>query len=99
MTTEDVVGRLDGRAPCSGCQRAYHATFHPPSNHDECDDCGAKLVRREEDRPEAVRNRLDVYRAQTTPVLDHYRAAGKLVEIDGGQAIDAVQEALIAAVE
>lgn len=99
VPTEELVRRLAGRATCSGCQRAYHDTFHPPHNADECDDCGAKLVRREDDRPEAVRNRLDVYRTQTTPVLDHYRAAGKLVEIDGGRAIDAVQEELIAAVE
>lgn len=98
VSREELVRRLAGRGTCPECQRAYHDTFHPPQNADECDDCGAKLVRREDDRPEAVRYRLEVYGTQTTPVLDHYRAAGKLVEVNGEQPIDAVQKDLIAAV-
>ena len=98
VSREELVRRLAGRATCPECQRAYHDTFHPPQKGDKCDDCDAELVRREDDRPEAVLNRLDVYGKQTTPVLDHYRAVGKLVEVNGEQSIDAVQEDLIAAV-
>ena len=89
---------LSDTVQCPNCQRVYHDTFQPPQKADECDDCGTTLVRREDDRPDAVRNRLEVYERQTTPVLEHYRDAGKLVEIDGEQAIDAVQNELSAAV-
>ena len=80
------------------CWGKGHDTFNKPQNADKCDDCGSDLVRREDDKPEAVRNRLKVYATQTTPVLDHYREAGNLVEVDGEQSIYAVQEDLAAAV-
>lgn len=98
VSEDELVRRLAGRATCPDCQRAYHDTFQPPHSADECDDCGTKLIRREDDRPDAVRNRLEVYGRQTTPVLDHYRDAGKLVQVDGEQSVDAVQEDLAAAV-
>lgn len=98
VSEEELIRRLAGRATCPDCQRAYHNTFNKPQNTDKCDDCGSDLIRREDDRPEAVRNRLKVYATQTTPVLDHYRKAGNLVEVDGEQSIDTVQEDLAAAV-
>ena len=98
VSEEELVRRLAGRATCPDCQRAYHDTFNKPHITDKCDDCGTDLIRREDDKPEAVRNRLKVYAAQTTPVLDHYRKAGNLVEVDGEQSIDAVQADLAAAV-
>ncbi|MDP6822761.1 MAG: adenylate kinase [Dehalococcoidia bacterium] len=98
VSEEELVRRLAGRSTCPDCQRAYHDTFNPPHRADECDDCGTSLIRREDDKADAVRNRLKVYGTQTTPVLDHYRTAGKLVEVDGEQAIDAVQEDLAVAV-
>jgi adenylate kinase len=98
VSEEELVRRLAGRATCPDCQRAYHDTYNKPQKADKCDDCGSDLIRREDDRPDAVRNRLKVYATQTTPVLDHYRKAGNLVEIDGEQSIDAVQEDLAAAV-
>ncbi len=98
VSEEELVRRLAGRATCPDCQRAYHDTFNKPQNPDKCDDCGTDLIRREDDKPEAVRNRLKVYATQTTPVLDHYRKAGNLVEVDGEQSIDAVQSDLAAAV-
>ena len=98
VSEEELVRRLAGRTTCPDCQWAYHDTFNKPQNADKCDDCGSDLVRREDDKPETVRNRLKVYATQTTPVLDHYREAGNLVEVDGEQSIDAVQEDLAAAV-
>ena len=99
VSEEELIRRLAGRSTCPDCQRAYHDTFNPSATADGCDDCDTTLLRREDDRPEAVRNRLVVYETQTTPVLDHYRTAGKLVSVDGEQSIDAVQTALAAAVE
>ena len=98
VSEEELVRRLAGRATCPNCQRPYHDTFNKPQNTDRCDDCGSDLVRREDDKPEAVRNRLKVYATQTTPVLDHYQKGGNLVEVDGEQSIDAVQEDLAAAI-
>ena len=98
VSDEELVRRLAGRSTCPNCQRAYHDIFNKPQNADKCDDCGSDLIRREDDRPEAVRNRLKVYATQTTPVLDHYRKAGNLVEVDGEQSIDAVQKDLAAAI-
>ncbi|MFP6679709.1 MAG: adenylate kinase [Dehalococcoidia bacterium] len=99
VSEEELVRRLAGRSTCPSCQRAYHDVFNPPQRSEICDDCDEKLIRREDDRPEAVRNRLKVYETQTIPVLDHYRHAGKLVEVDGEQSIDAVQSDLTNAVE
>lgn len=99
VSEEELVRRLAGRSTCPNCQRAYHDSFNPPQRLDICDDCDEKLIRREDDRPEAVRNRLKVYETQTIPVLDHYRHAGKLVEVDGEQSINAVQSDLTNAVE
>ena len=99
VSEEELVRRLAGRSTCPSCQRAYHDAFNPPQRSDICDDCDEKLIRREDDRPEAVRNRLKVYETQTIPVLDHYRHAGKLVEVNGEQSIDAVQSDLTNAVE
>ena len=98
VSEEELVRRLAGRATCPNCQRPYHDTFNKPQNTDRCDDCGSDLVRREDDKPEAVRNRLKVYATQTTPVLDHYQKGGNLVEVDGEQSIEAVQEDLAAAI-
>ncbi|MCX8250450.1 MAG: adenylate kinase [Dehalococcoidia bacterium] len=97
VSEEELVRRLAGRATCPNCQRPYHDAFNKPRNADKCDDCGSDLVRREDDKPEAVLNRLRVYATQTTPVLDHYQKIGTLVEVDGEQSIDGVQEDLAAA--
>lgn len=98
VSEEELVRRLAGRSTCPGCQRAYHDTFNPPKSAEECDGCGTKLIEREDDKPEAVRNRLKVYGTQTTPVLEYYKSAGILVEVDGEQSIVAVQTDLAAAV-
>jgi len=98
VSENELVRRLAGRATCPDCQRPYHDAFNKPQNTDKCDDCDTDLVRRDDDKPEAVRNRLKVYATQTTPVLDHYQEVGNLVEVDGEQSINAVQEDLAAAV-
>jgi adenylate kinase len=80
---DEIVARLGGRRSCPQCHKLYHVTFDPPRRTENCDDCNAILVSREDDREVTVRERLAVYAEQTEPLLDFYRNLGLLVEIDG----------------
>jgi adenylate kinase len=80
---EEAVRRLSGRRVCDGCGSMAHVAFDPPARPDVCDRCGGHLLQRDDDREETVRRRMDVYARETAPVLDHYRTAGLLREIDG----------------
>ena len=96
--TEEIVKRLSGRTTCTGCQTPYNLNTAPPKKAGVCDNCGGKLVQREDDKPEAVRNRLKVYEQNTAPVLDYYRKAGRVREIDATGTMDQVHARLAAAV-
>jgi adenylate kinase len=96
---DDLLGRLSGRWNCRQCSSVYHERFQPPRQAGRCDQCGGELYQRDDDRPETVRRRLEVYFQQTAPLIDYYRAKGKLVEIDGGKSVDEVAKGLLAAVE
>jgi adenylate kinase len=90
--------RLAGRWLCRKCGRSYHETFAPYGG-EACEAGGTcELYQREDDRPEAVANRLDTYDAQTAPLIDYYRDRGLLVEIDGDRTPDAVTAQIDAAV-
>ncbi len=91
---EEVVRRLSGRRICRVCQAAYHVEFNPPTRPGLCDKCGGELYQREDDRPEVVRRRLEVYHRQTTPVMEYYRQAGVLRQIDGTGPIEEVAKRL-----
>ena len=91
---EELVRRLSNRLVCRGCQAAYHTEFSPPAEPGKCDACDGELYQREDDRPEAVRTRFKVYLEQTEPLVGFYRAAGKLVEIDGRGSIKEVERRL-----
>lgn len=80
---EELVERLTGRRLCRECARPYHVAFKPPETPDVCDECGGELYQRSDDTEETVRNRLDVYRRQTEPLVDYYRTQGVLAEIEG----------------
>ena len=87
MVPEDeLVRRLSNRYICRGCSRPYTVG----SVGAPCAVCGGELYQREDDMPEAVRNRLQVYAAQTYPLIDYYKGKGKLVEVNGLQDVDAV---------
>lgn len=75
-----LLARITGRRVCPECGAAYHVSA---KKDDACDACGAKLVQRDDDKPETVKKRLQVYLRQTAPLIDYYKAAGKLVEVDG----------------
>jgi len=91
---EVVVERFAGRrmAPKSG--RTYHVRFNPPKVAGICDDSQEVLVQREDDKEDVVRHRLEVYREQTTPVLEYYRKQGRLETVDGMQPVEQVYEAI-----
>jgi adenylate kinase len=80
---EEAVRRLAGRRVCEKCGAMFHTAFDAPARADRCDRCGGRLAQRDDDREETIRHRMDVYGRETAPVLDHYRAAGLLREIDG----------------
>ena len=92
-----LVDRLGGRW-MSASGRVYHALYNPPKVKWFDDVDGSPLYQREDDKPETVQRRIDVYYAQTSPLIDHYKAAGILVEIDGTQEIDLVTADILKAV-
>ncbi|GAB3417860.1 adenylate kinase [Haloparvum alkalitolerans] len=81
---EDVlVDRLTGRRVCDECGANYHVDFQPPEEPGVCDECGGDLIQREDDQEDTARERLEVYRENTEPVIEHFRDEGVLVEVDG----------------
>jgi adenylate kinase len=94
----ELLSRLSGRWNCRQCGSVYHQRFQPPRQAGRCDQCGGELYQREDDKPETARRRLEVYSQQTAPLIDYYRARGKLVEVDGDKPVEEVAEGLLAAV-
>ena len=98
VSGEDLIKRLGGRLICRSCQTPYHREFSPPKEDSRCDRCGGELYQRADDTPEAVSKRIRVYGAETAPLVEYYRRAGKLEEIDAEGTIEQVGKALGAAV-
>lgn len=96
---EELVVRAVGRRICPECAAVYHVEFNPPREDGVCDMCGSALIQRDDDKEETVRNRLKVYMDQTAPLIEHFRAKGNLVDIDGSAGIDGVFEQMVRAVE
>ena len=92
---ETVVERLSGRRTCPSCGAVYHIKFNPPKRDEVCDRCGTSLIQREDDREEVVRNRLRVYREQTSPLIDYYRRKDILVSLDASKDIEQVYADLL----
>ncbi|HJC48010.1 MAG TPA: adenylate kinase [Candidatus Lachnoclostridium pullistercoris] len=91
-----IVSRMGGRRACVNCGATYHVEFNPPKKEGVCDVCGEKLILRDDDKPETVQNRLTVYHEQTQPLIDYYKKAGVLAEVDGTQDMDKVFEDITA---
>jgi adenylate kinase len=98
VSQEELMRRLTGRLICRQCQTPYHKDFSPPKAAGICDKCGGELYQRDDDKPEAVKKRIQVYVEQTEPLVKYYRKAGKLKEIDGKGSIEDVGKLLVAAV-
>lgn len=80
---ENIVKRMGGRRACVNCGATYHIEHVPPKAEGICDKCGEKLILRDDDKPETVKNRLKVYHDQTQPLIDFYTAKGVLRTVDG----------------
>ena len=80
---ENIIKRMGGRRACLSCGATYHIEHIPPKTEGICDTCGKELVLRDDDKPETVKNRLDVYHKQTQPLIDFYSAKGVLKTVDG----------------
>lgn len=87
---ENIINRMSGRRACVGCGATYHVVFNPTKVEGKCDVCGESLILRDDDKPETVKKRLDVYHTQTQPLIDFYSARKVLVEVDGTQSMDKV---------
>ncbi|AEG15036.1 Adenylate kinase [Desulfofundulus kuznetsovii DSM 6115] len=93
---DKLMARLTGRRVCRGCGASYHILFNPPRVEGKCNSCGGELYQRSDDNEEAVSNRLDVYEAQTQPLIDYYAGKGLLKNINGDQEIKKVLEDILA---
>lgn len=96
---EILINRLTARWICPACGTVYNLLSNPPKVAGKCDKDGAELGQRNDDKPETVKNRLSVYHTQTAPLIDFYRQARLLNEIDGEQSIEQVQKAVITLVQ
>ena len=97
VSEEELLRRLSGRWICRDCQMPYHATDSLPKVWGKCDNCGGELYQRSDDTVERIKKRLQVYFAQTVPLIDYYAQAGKLVEIDGEGSVDEVGRRIVVA--
>lgn len=87
---ENIVTRMSGRRACLACGCTYHIVYNAPAKEDICDVCGAKLVLRDDDKPETVQKRLTVYHDQTQPLIEFYAKEGVLKQVDGTQDLEKV---------
>jgi adenylate kinase len=86
---ELILKRLTGRRVCRKCQTPFHIYFNRPQKEDVCDKCGGELYQRDDDTEATVKNRLEVYRKQTEPLIDYYDRAGVVMRVDGAQEAEA----------
>jgi len=92
---EVLIERLSGRRICRKCQAPYHILFSPPREAQTCHLCGGELYQRDDDQPETIKARLDVYHKQTAPLIKFYKGANLLHEVDGNIGIDQVTDSLL----
>jgi len=99
VPNEELVERLSGRRLCRVCQTPYHIISSPPKAPEKCDRCGGVLYQRFDDREETVKDRLNVFFAQTVPILDYYEKQGKLIRVNGNLGIQGVAREISSALK
>jgi len=92
---DEVIRRLSGRRTCRGCGKIWHVEFDPTTVDGVCDRCDGQLFQRDDDKPETIAKRLEVYHEQTEPLVDFYSAQGKLVGIDATGPVEDVTDRAI----
>ena len=99
VPNEELVKRLSGRWLCRTCQTPYHIINSPPKTPGKCDKCGGELYQRSDDREETVKERLNIFFAQTVPILDYYEKQNKLIRVNGNLGMQAVSKEIISALK
>ena len=94
VSVSELVNRLAGRCFCASCGATYHIKFAPPKIHNVCNHCESILIQRDDDKPEIVMNRINVYESETAPLINFYQRQSILKEINGEQTIDIVSQNL-----
>lgn len=92
---ENIINRMSGRRACVACGATYHIVHIPTKVEGVCDRCGENLILRDDDKPETVKKRLDVYHEQTQPLIDYYTSKNVLKSVDGTQDMEAVFQAIV----
>jgi adenylate kinase len=98
VSEPELLRRLTGRRVCRACGHTFHLTSSPPTRAGVCDKCGGELYQRADDSEATVRNRLEVYRKQTSPLLDYYRQRNLLTTVSGEGSVEAIRAAIRSAV-
>ena len=93
---QNIIERMGGRRACVSCGATYHLVNIPPKTEGKCDKCGSDLILRDDDKPETVKKRLDVYHEQTQPLIEYYQELGLLREVDGTVRMNEVFDAIAA---
>ncbi|MCD8250070.1 MAG: adenylate kinase [Lachnospiraceae bacterium] len=96
---ENIVKRMGGRRACVGCGATYHLVYAPTKKEGICDVCGGELILRDDDKPETVQKRLDVYHEQTQPLIDYYDKKEILRTVDGSMSMEDVFAAILGILE
>ena len=96
---ENIVNRMGGRRACLKCGATYHVVYAPTKVENVCDTCQGELVLRDDDKPETVQKRLQVYHEQTQPLIEYYTEKNVLVEVDGTKDIDDVFSSIVKILE
>lgn len=92
---ENIINRMSGRRACLGCGTTFHIKYIAPKAEGICDCCGKELILRDDDQPETVKKRLDVYHEQTRPLMDYYTNKGVLKTVDGTVDMQDVFQAIV----
>src|SRR5512143_4085588 len=95
----ELVKRLSGRRMCRGCNAGYHVMFKAPKVADKCDKCGGELYQRDDDKEEAIKNRLVVYQSSTAPLIAYYTGKGLLRAVDGVGSMGDILKRMVTALE
>jgi adenylate kinase len=99
VPNKELIERLSGRWLCRVCQTPYHIISSPPKTPGKCDKCGGELYQRSDDKETTVKERLNIFFAQTVPILDYYKKQNKLIKINGNLGIQEVAREIISALK
>jgi len=98
VTDQEIIDRMTGRRVCEACGTPFHIVHNPPKQEGICDLCGKKLVVRKDDAPETVLNRLEVYHAETEPLVAYYSEHGSVAKIDATMPLEEVTKAILSVI-